>query len=102
MQLNVSSRGRGPAVVLLHGLFGAGNNLGALARALAERYTVYSVDLPNHGRSDWHSPADLPAMAQCIVDWMELQGLARAALVGHSLGGKVAMELALSRPARYR
>ena len=91
-----STAGQGPAVILLHGLFGAGNNLGALARSLADRYCVYSLDLPNHGRSAWLDSASLPRMAAAVLEWMEGQGLAHAAFAGHSLGGKVAMEIALS------
>jgi esterase len=84
--------------VLLHGLFGSGNNLGALARALQDARSVYSVDLPNHGRSDWLEDATLPEIANCLADWMLKQNLPSAQFVGHSLGGKVAMQLALSRP----
>lgn len=85
-------------MVLLHGLFGSGNNLGALARALQDSYTVFSVDLPNHGRSAWQELNSLRAMADCLRDWMQQQGLASARFVGHSLGGKIAMQLALSQP----
>lgn len=87
-------------MVLLHGLFGAGNNLGALARALQGSCSVFTVDLPNHGRSDWLEDATLPSMADCLRDWMLHQGLTSAQFVGHSLGGKVAMQLALSQPQR--
>jgi len=85
-------------VVLLHGLFGSGNNLGALARALQDCRCVFTVDLPNHGRSDWMEEATLPAMADCLRDWMLHRGIHSAQIVGHSLGGKVAMQLALSQP----
>jgi len=84
----------------MHGLFGSGGNLGALARSLASRYTVFSVDLPNHGRSAWLEQASLARLASAIVAWMDGEDIARAALVGHSLGGKVAMEIALSEPGR--
>lgn len=89
-------------MVLLHGLFGSGNNLGALARALSDRFAVHSVDLPNHGRSDWMAQADLPAMASCLADWLVHHGIGATHLVGHSLGGKVAMQLALDHPQRAR
>ncbi|MEH6519248.1 MAG: alpha/beta fold hydrolase [Halioglobus sp.] len=92
--------GEGAPVVLIHGLFGMGSNLGALARALSDGYRVYSVDLPNHGRSGWLDSADIPAMADALFAWMDHQGLATAALVGHSLGGKVAMAMALGNPGR--
>jgi esterase len=97
LNLHFTHGGAGPPVVLLHGLFGSGNNLGALARALREKFTVYSVDLPNHGRSDWLENASLEAMADCLAAWMLHHELDGARLVGHSLGGKVAMQLALKR-----
>ena len=89
----------GPHVVLLHGLFGMGSNLGALARALADGYRVHSLDLPDHGRSAWTDGTDLPRMADAVGAWLRGAGIDRAHLVGHSLGGKVAMQLALAEPA---
>ncbi len=97
-----STAGAGPAVILLHGLFGAGSNLGALARSLSDRYTVYSLDLPNHGRSGWVDDAGPADMGELLGRWMDEQQLASAACVGHSLGGKVMMELALARPEKVR
>ena len=62
-QLNVKTSGEGDSnVVLLHGLFGSGNNLGQIARDLKEDHLVHSVDLPDHGRSDW-------------LQWASIQGL---------------------------
>jgi len=87
-------------VVLLHGLFGASGNLGALARALQDSFTVCSIDLPNHGRSAWLPTVNLSAMADSVQHWMDVEGVSRAHFVGHSLGGKVAMQLALHSPAR--
>ena len=98
--LYVKRAGSGPPVVLLHGLFGASNNLGALARVLQEQHDVISVDLPNHGRSAWLANPDLAAMADALRTWMDGEGVPAAHLVGHSLGGKVAMQLALRDPHR--
>lgn len=75
-------------------------NLGALARPLAEFYTVHSLDLPNHGRSLHTLQTDLPSMATAVADWLDAQGIQSASIVGHSLGGKTAMELALKLPDR--
>lgn len=99
VNLHFSRIGSGPPVILLHGLFGSGSNLGALARALQAQFSVYSVDLPNHGRSGWLEVPDLSTLSAALAGWMQHHGLARASLVGHSLGGKVAMQLALERPA---
>ncbi len=92
--------GQGPAVILLHGLFGSGANLGMLARSLRESFLVYNPDLPSHGRSCWLSEPDLTTMADVLFRWMTDEGPAHAHLVGHSLGGKVAMQLALDHPDR--
>jgi esterase len=98
-KLHSSSIGQGPNVVLLHGLFGSGSNLGALARSLQDRFHVHSVDLPDHGRSDWQDTTDLASLAASLRHWMQHQGVGSACFVGHSLGGKVAMQLALDYPA---
>ena len=99
VKLHSGRSGKGHPVVLLHGLFGSGNNLGSVARSLQDRYEVHSVDLPNHGRSGWTVQADLGSIADCLRDWMLHHGLASAGFLGHSLGGKVAMQLALAHPA---
>ena len=98
VKLHFNHSGKGPPVLLLHGLFGSGSNFGALARALQEHFCVYSVDLPNHGRSAWLDDADLAVTARSMADWLGHQGIAPVQIVGHSLGGKVAMQLALTRP----
>ncbi|MEM1113634.1 MAG: alpha/beta fold hydrolase [Pseudomonadota bacterium] len=94
--------GQGEPVVLLHGLFGMGSNLGALARSLADDFTVYSVDLPNHGRSGWVDSMDLASMATAILGWSAREGIGSAHWLGHSLGGKIAMHIALNRPEQVR
>ncbi len=98
--IHADERGEGPPVVLLHGLFGAGNNLGGVARSLDDRFRVLQPDLPNHGRSGWTGRMDIPALAGLLDCWLLEQSVGRAALVGHSLGGKVAMQLALAKPQR--
>lgn len=98
--LNFRVIGEGKPLVLLHGLFGSLENLGGIARRLAEHFCVYSVDLPNHGRSAHISGATLAVMAGQVLAWMDSEGLSSVYLLGHSLGGKVAMEVALSEPSR--
>lgn len=96
MTLNVRKAGQGEPVVLIHGLFGSLENLGAVARVLAEDFTVYSLDLPNHGRSSHADSMSLQSMSDEIASWMDQVRLSNAHFFGHSLGGKAAMEVALN------
>ncbi len=100
MRLAFREAGQGSPVVLLHGLFGSARNLGGVARALAASHRVVSMDLRNHGDSP-HAPGmGYDTMAGDVAETMDVAGLPRAAVVGHSMGGKVAMRLALSAPDR--
>jgi esterase len=99
IELHDSVIGAGPDVVLLHGLFGMGSNLGSIARDLQNRFRVHMVDLPDHGGSAWLPESTIEAMAEAVRDWMDSREVTRAHLLGHSLGGKVAMKIALEEPA---
>jgi len=90
--------GAGPPLVLLHGLFGSATNWRNIARSLSDRYRVLVPDARNHGRSPHNAQMTYPAMAQDIVDWLTILGIEQAVLVGHSMGGKTAMTLALTTP----
>jgi len=91
----------GPHVVFVHGLFGQGKNWTTIAKGLADRHRVTLLDLPNHGHSPWTDRADYLDMADLVAAELEqLDG--PAALVGHSMGGKVAMQVALRRPELLR
>lgn len=89
----------GPRVVFLHGLFGQGRNWTSVGKGLADRARVLLVDLPNHGRSPWTPTFSYRDMADRVADLLRATGDGEAyAVVGHSMGGKVAMTLALHRP----
>ncbi len=90
--------GDGPPLVILHGLFGSARNWRAIARGLAGRRRVWSLDLRNHGDSPWDPDMSYESMAGDIRAFMEAQGIAGAAVLGHSMGGKAAMALALAHP----
>lgn len=90
--------GAGPPLVILHGLYGSGRNWTAVARSLAARHRVFAADLRNHGSSPWDERMSYGAMAEDVAALVKAQGLSRAAFLGHSLGGKVAMTLALGMP----
>lgn len=93
---------QGPWVLLLHGLFGAGDNLGALAKALMGEFRAVLVDLRNHGRSPHAASMSFAAMAADVALLQDTLGIDRSHVVGHSLGGRVAMQLALQSPARVQ
>lgn len=101
MTLNVTRSGTGrPDIVFLHGLFGQGKNFTTIAKALRPA-TSLLVDLPNHGRSSRQPLVDYDAMAGEVADLLSSAGATEdpVTLVGHSMGGKVAMRVALRRPA---
>ena len=93
---------RRETVVVLHGLFGSGRNWMTIARRLSARYRVLAPDLRNHGASPWATPMDYPAMAADVAALLVHHANRPVTLVGHSMGGKAAMALALSRPGLVR
>jgi len=100
MKLNAIERGDGPeTVVFLHGLFGRARNLGFLQREASQTFRTIALDLRNHGASP-HGPVSYPAMAQDVLETLDDLGIERFSVVGHSMGGKVAMMLALADPDR--
>lgn len=100
MKLNFREQGTGSPVILMHGMFGSLSNLGNLARALAHNYRVISVDLRNHGDSPHEQQMDIEVMAGDIVELLDALDIKSATLVGHSLGGKVGMQVAMNQPDR--
>jgi esterase len=98
MILHSTSRGEGPVLVLLHGLFGQSGNFGAVQRRLAVGRRVVAMDLRNHGASP-HAPGmDYRTLAADVAETIAALGLGPCAILGHSMGGKAAMALALARP----
>lgn len=98
MILNMVEAGEGRPLVLLHGLFGQARNFGALQRRLATGRRVLALDMPNHGGSP-HAPAmDYPSMAADVAETLRAHGIPAADVMGHSMGGKAAMMLALTAP----
>jgi pimeloyl-ACP methyl ester carboxylesterase len=98
LPLAVVRSGSGPAVVILHGLLGRARNWLSIARRLDKHYTTFLLDLRNHGASPWSDEMSYPAMAADVATLIEAERLGAVRLVGHSMGGKVAMALALTRP----
>jgi len=100
VDLSYREEGSGPPLLILHGLFGSGSNWGRIARELATDHRVLVADLRNHGRSP-HAPgmsyAELAADVAALLDRL---GTGPVTVVGHSMGGKTAMRLALEHPER--
>lgn len=90
----------GPAVLFLHGLFGSAKNWHTQASALAGEFSACTVDLRNHGASPHCAHMDYPGMAADVLALMDRLGIGQAGVLGHSMGGKVAMQIALQAPAR--
>ncbi len=99
MDLNFKEFGTGEPVVILHGLFGTLDNWQTIAKRLSEEYTVFILDLPNHGRSPHtEGEIDYEMMADALAEFMLKHWIYEARLIGHSMGGKLAMQFALSHP----
>lgn len=88
-------------LVIAHGLYGSGRNWGAIARRLADSRDVIAVDMRNHGESPWMATHSYPEMATDLAEVIRSLG-GRADLLGHSMGGKAAMQLALTQGGLIR
>jgi esterase len=86
-----------PWLMLIHGLFGSLDNLSALRRQFTESFQVLSIDLPDHGKSSFTEAFSFAHYAKLISELVDSLEIKRLSIVGHSLGGKVAMQLALSQ-----
>lgn len=87
-----------PPVVFLHGLFGRARNFGFFQRRIAATRRTLALDLRNHGKSP-HGPMDYPTMAADVHETLAAHNALPATVIGHSMGGKTAMMLALQHPA---
>lgn len=86
-----------PPLLIAHGLYGSGRNWGVLAKRLSDQRQVIAVDMRNHAGSPWFDSHTYPEMAADLAEVIETHG-GRADVLGHSMGGKTAMVLALTRP----
>lgn len=92
----------GPPLLILHGLLGSASNWRTIARRLSTHHRVYTLDLRNHGQSPHADTMTYPEMAGDVLDFLDREGMDAATLLGHSMGGKTAMTLALGAPERVR
>ena len=102
MRLHARVYGHGQPLTILHGLFGSHENWHSISLALARQFQVFAVDQRNHGLSP-HSPEmDYRLMADDLAEFLTENRLSRAHILGHSMGGKTAMQFALSYPDRVQ
>ena len=97
-KLNYKEFGQGEPLIILHGLFGTSDNWQTIAKQFAKNYTVFALDQRNHGRSPHADKFDYKVMAEDLKDFMEQQWIYSARIIGHSMGGKTAMQFALDYP----
>jgi len=98
VRLAYDGHGAGGPLVILHGLYGSKRNWASIAAEFARVRRVFSVDLRNHGESPWDGRHDYPSLAADVGDFMRSVVGGPAAVLGHSMGGKAAMLLALTEP----
>ncbi len=100
MKLHYKEMGQGQPLLILHGLFGSLDNWATLAKRLADHYRVIVVDLRNHGRSPHADAHNYEVMAADVLELADSLQLSAPVIMGHSMGGKVAMMYALQYPSR--
>jgi len=98
MRLNIHVQGDGFPLVILHGFLGSSDNWRAMSKRLAAHFKVYCLDLRNHGGSPHSQTMNYAAMAEDLREFFAHQKIARAHLLGHSMGGKTAMQFTADRP----
>ncbi|HNR18975.1 MAG TPA: alpha/beta fold hydrolase [Bacteroidia bacterium] len=101
MKLFFRKYGEGKPIVILHGLFGLSDNWQSFAKQLEQNnFSVYAVDLRNHGSSPHHKEFNYNVLATDVFELLEAEQIENPILMGHSLGGKTAMRFALNYPEK--
>ncbi|OQX79366.1 MAG: hypothetical protein B6D61_03650 [Bacteroidetes bacterium 4484_249] len=100
MKLFYRQYGEGQPVIILHGLFGISDNWVTIGKRLAENFEVYILDQRNHGQSPHSNTFNYYALADDLFEFIEDRQLINPVLIGHSMGGKVAMNFALENPSK--
>lgn len=96
MKLFFRELGDGPPIIILHGLFGSSDNWLTQAKLLGDQYKIYSVDQRNHGQSPHSEDFDYQSMVNDLKEFIDEHQIREPAIIGHSMGGKAAMNFALA------
>ncbi|MGB5975866.1 MAG: alpha/beta fold hydrolase, partial [Cyclobacteriaceae bacterium] len=99
--LSYKDMGEGKPLVILHGLFGSSDNWVTVGRELAKTYKVYLVDMRNHGDSPHSETHSYDSMGEDVLAFLDEHNLERPLVIGHSMGGKAAMNFAVKHPDRF-
>lgn len=94
--------GEGQPIVILHGIFGSSDNWLTQARLMSAKYKVYTIDQRNHGLSPHDDAFDYPSMVNDLAEFIEQHNIDEPVVIGHSMGGKVAMNFALAHPDKLQ
>src|SRR5690349_20114999 len=100
MQLNYKDYGEGHPLIILHGLFGSLDNWHTLGKRFGEFFKVFAHDQRNHGRSPHSGIFNYVVMAEDLKEYIQNQGISSTDLLGHSMGGKTAMQFAVTYPEK--
>ena len=100
MLLNYQQLGKGAPILLIHGLFGSLENLNMVAKALSENFEVTSIDVRNHGSSFHQDGMDYSTLVKDVMNILDHLHIERCIILGHSMGGKIAIQCALEHPQR--
>lgn len=100
MQLNFKKLGTGKPLIILHGLFGSSDNWFSISKELKDNFTLYLIDQRNHGDSPQSDEWNYDVMVEDLNELMDAEGLKKAYLMGHSMGGKTVMNFALKYPEK--
>jgi len=100
LSLHFRESGSGPALVILHGVFGSGENWFTVAKKFSEHFHVFLPDQRNHGRSPHSEEFSYPLLVEDLKNFADDRGLNKFFLIGHSMGGKAAMKFAQQFPDR--
>jgi esterase len=100
MNLFYRKLGQGEPLIILHGLYGSSDNWLSIGRELAASHSVYLIDQRNHGNSPHHPDHHYEALSNDLNEFIDQHGIAKACFIGHSMGGKTALDFGLRHPEK--